>query len=108
MIPELFKMISSRITPGVLEMVNNYLSDEQIALLLVKNINPYIVLSLQDEAKLRGVHRKTLRGMKERGEVSSKRGSEIGVNMEEAPNRPKNSHKSVKYSHSGPDKSKPM
>jgi len=89
MIPELFKIILPRINPRVLEVVHSHLTDEQIGLLLVKLINPYVVLSQQEEAKLRGVNRKTLRGMKTRGEVSAQRGSTIGVNIEEAPNYPK-------------------
>ena len=71
MIPELFKILLPRINPTVLEVVHSHLTDEQIGLLLVKLINPYIVLSQQEEAKLRGVNRKTLRGMKTRGEVSA-------------------------------------
>ena len=74
MIPELFKIILPRINPRVLEVVHSHLTDEQIGLLLVKLINPYIVLSQQEEAKLRGVNRKTLRGMKARGEVSAPSG----------------------------------
>ncbi|MEI7957762.1 MAG: hypothetical protein WCI40_01535 [Verrucomicrobiota bacterium] len=85
MIPELFKIILPRINPTVLEVVHSHLTDEQIGLLLVKLINPYIVLSQQEEAKLRGVNRKTLRGMKTRGELSALGGSPIGVNNKEAP-----------------------
>lgn len=69
MIQELFEIIRPRITPRVLEVVNKHLTDEQIGLLLVKLINPYVVLTQQEEATLRGVNRKTLRGMKARGEV---------------------------------------
>ena len=69
MIPELFTILLPRITPRVLEMINDHLTDEQIALLFVKLINPYVVLSLQEEDILRGVDRKTLRGMKSRGEA---------------------------------------
>ena len=83
MIPELFKIILPRITPRVLEVIHNHLTDEQIGLLLVKLINPYVVLSQQEEAMLRGVNRKTLRGMKARGEVAAHRSSALGVNLGE-------------------------
>lgn len=96
MTSELFKIISPRITPRVLEVVHSHLTDEQIGLLLVKLINPYIVLSQQEEAKLRGVNRKTLRGMKARGEVPNFLGCDFGVNLEEAPNFPKSTRKSPK------------
>ena len=66
---ELFEIIRPRITPNILKMVHSRLTDEQIALLLVKMINPYIVLSQQEEAVLRGINRKTLREMKTRGEI---------------------------------------
>ena len=66
---ELFEIIRPRITPNVLKMVHSRLTDEQIALLLVKMINPYIILSQQEEATLRGINRKTLREMKARGEI---------------------------------------
>ena len=94
MIQELFEIIRPRITPRVLEVVHNHLTDEQIGLLLVKLINPYVVLSQQEEAMLRGVNRKTLRGMKARGEVPAHRTSPLeGVNFEEAPNCPKSGPK---------------
>lgn len=96
MIPELFNILLPRITPKVLEVVNRHLTDEQIGLLLVKLINPYIVISQEEEATLRGVNRKTLRGMKARGEVSSSRSSNLGVNLEEAPIFPKSGAKSPK------------
>ncbi len=69
MTQELFEILRPRINARVLEIVHEHLSDEQIGLLLVKMINPYVVLSQQEEAKLRGVDRKTLRGMKQRGEL---------------------------------------
>ena len=90
MIQELYNIISPRITPRVLEMVHNHLTDEQIGLLLVKLINPYVVLSQQEEAKLRGVNRKTLRGMKTRGEIPAQRSDPLGVNIEKHPVLPKN------------------
>ena len=108
MIPELFNILLPRITPGVLEVVYSHLTDEQIGLLLVKLINPYIILSQQEEAKLRGVNRKTLRGMKARGEVSSQRGSEKGVNQEEAPNRPKSAPERPKIAQTGRGIPKPL
>ncbi len=88
MIQELFEIIRPRITPRVLEVVNNHLTDEQIGLLLVKLINPYVVLSQQEEAILRGVDRKTLRGMKARGEIDTHRSGPVGVNLRESPNCP--------------------
>ena len=99
MIPELFKIILPRITPQVLEVVHRHLTDEQIGLLLVKLINPYIVMSHEEEATLRGVNRKTLRGMKARGEVAAHRSRDLGVNHEEVPNRPNLGPKSPKITH---------
>ena len=66
---ELFEIIRPRITPHVLNMVHSRLTDEQIALLLLKMINPHVILSQQEEAILRGINRKTLREMKARGEI---------------------------------------
>lgn len=66
----LFRIIEPRINDRVLKFVHERLTDEQIGLLLVKMINPYIVFSQQEEAKLRGIDRKTLRGMKARGELA--------------------------------------
>lgn len=66
---DLFNLLRPRINEQVLEVVHKHLTDEQIGLLLVKLINPYIVLSQQEEAKLRGIDRKTLRSMKARGEI---------------------------------------
>ena len=108
MIPELFKIILPRITPRVLEVVHSHLTDEQIGLLLVKLINPYVVFSQQEEAELRGVNRKTLRGMKSRGEVSAQRGTPMGVNREEDPNCPKSSSERPKNSQYGRSVSKPL
>lgn len=91
MIPEIFNLLLlPRLNPSVLEVVNRHLSDEQIGLLLVKLINPYIVLSHQEEAVLRGVNRKTLRGMKSREELAVASRRKTGVNYEKAPNLPKN------------------
>ncbi len=84
MTQELFEILRPRINARVLEIIHNHLSDEQIGLLLVKLINPYAVLSQQEEAKLRGVDRKTLRGMKARGELPEQR----GVNSPDAPKFP--------------------
>ena len=84
MTQELFEILRPRINARVLEIVHKHLSDEQIGLLLVKLINPYAVLSQQEEAKLRGVDRKTLRGMKARGELPE----EGGVNSQDAPSFP--------------------
>ncbi|MCX6967765.1 MAG: hypothetical protein NTZ46_08320 [Verrucomicrobia bacterium] len=108
MIPELFKIILPRLTPGVLEVVHSHLTDEQIGLLLVKLINPYAILSQQEEAKLRGVNRKTLRGMKTRGEVSPVRGSTMGVNKKNDPNRPKIDPERPKNAQLGRGHAKPM
>jgi len=108
MIPELFKIILPRITPAVLEVVHSHLTDEQIGLLLVKLINPYVVFSQQEEAELRGVNRKTLRGMKSRGEVSAQRGTPMGVNGEESPNCPKSSSEFPKNTQHRPGISKPL
>ncbi|MDD5350833.1 MAG: hypothetical protein PHQ12_11540 [Chthoniobacteraceae bacterium] len=88
MIQELFEIIRPRITPRVLEVVHRHLTDEQIGLLLVKLINPYVVLSQQEEAILRGVNRKTLRGMKARGEIAAHRSGPLGVNLQETPKYP--------------------
>lgn len=82
----LFRILEPRINARVLKIVNDHLSDEQIGLLLVKLINPYAVLSQQEEAKLRGIDRKTLRGMKARGELPA---AGEAVNPQESPNRPK-------------------
>lgn len=87
MIQDLFDILRPRINARVLEIVNNHLSDEQIGLLLVKLINPYAVLSQQEEATLRGVDRKTLRGMKARGELPAQTAG--SVNVQEAPFIPK-------------------
>jgi len=73
--------------------------------LLVKLINPYIVLSQQEEANLRGVNRKTLRGMKAHGEVPS---SQFGVNVEEPPSRPKSGYKHPKTDHQAKGNQKPL
>jgi hypothetical protein len=108
MIQELYKIILPRITPKVLEVVHSHLSDEQIGLLLVKLINPYVVLTQQEEAILRGVNRKTLRGMKARGEVPAHRSSPLGVNLEEIPNRPKSGLKTPKTTHPGVGSPKPL
>ncbi len=85
MMQNLFEILQPRINARVLEIVHNHLSDEQIGLLLVKLINPYAVLSQQEEAQLRGVDRKTLRGMKARGEIAPR----SGVNPQDAPSFPK-------------------
>jgi len=66
---DLFEIIRPRINPNILKIVHSHLTDEQIALLLLKLINPYIILSQQEEATLRGINRKTLREMKTRGEI---------------------------------------
>ena len=108
MIPELFTILLPRITPRVLEMINDHLTDEQIALLFVKLINPYVVLSLQEEAILRGVDRKTLRGMKSRGEVASQRGSSVSVNGEDSPKSPKSGSKHSKNPHQKQVPPKPL
>lgn len=39
------------------------MTDEKVALLIVKAINPYEILSQEEEAILRGVTPKTLRGL---------------------------------------------
>jgi len=108
MIPELFTIIRPRITPRVLEVVNRHLSDEQIALLLVKLINPYVVFSQQEEAMLRGVNRKTLRGMKTRGEVATHRGGALAVNLGESPNFPQMGSERPKNTQSGRVNPKPL
>jgi hypothetical protein len=84
MTQELFGIIKPRINKRVLEVVHKHLTDEQIGLLIVKLINPYAVFSQQEEAKLRGIDRKTLRGMKSRGELPAE-----GVNHNNAPSLPK-------------------
>lgn len=89
MTQEFFEILRPRINARVLEIVHNHLNDEQIGLLLVKLINPYIVLSQQEEAKLRGIDRKTLRGMKSRGEIPP----EEGVKTAAAPNHPESGGK---------------
>ena len=96
MTQDLFDILRPRINARVLEIVHNHLSDEQIGLLLVKLINPYAILSQQEEAALRGVDRKTLRGMKARGEVPGR--PTEGVNRTDAPNRPKSGLSSPKTS----------
>ena len=85
MIQQLFEIIRPRINPQVLEVVHKHLTDEQIGLLLVKLINPYVMLTQQEEAVLRGVNRKTLRGMKSRGEVPVRLTTVGDVNAEELP-----------------------
>lgn len=105
MIPELFKILLPRITPRVLEVIHSHLSDEQIGLLLVKLINPYVVLSQQEEAVLRGVNRKTLRGMKARGEIGAQRGVPLDVNSEEDSFFPKKASKRAK---NGPEREYPQ
>lgn len=108
MIPELFKIISPRITPRVLEVVHGHLTDEQIGLLLVKLINPYVVFTQQEEAELRGVNRKTLRGMKDRGEIPGHRSIQVGVNLAEAPILPKTGRDHLKNTHAQPSRPKPL
>jgi hypothetical protein len=108
MIPELFKIILPRITPRVLEVIHTHLSDEQIGLLLVKLINPYIVLSQQEEAMLRGINRKTLRGMKARGEVAVHRTGSLGVNPQKDSNFPKSGLKRPRNSQLGSGDPKPL
>lgn len=97
MTQDLFDILRPRINARVLEIVHNHLSDEQIGLLLVKLINPYAILSQQEEAQLRGVDRKTLRGMKARGEVPTR--PKEGVNRGYAPNRPKDDLSGAKTPH---------
>lgn len=41
------------------------MTDEKVALLIVKAINPYEVLTQTEESVLRGVTAKTLRGLKQ-------------------------------------------
>ncbi|XHR29370.1 MAG: hypothetical protein ACFUZC_02170 [Chthoniobacteraceae bacterium] len=102
MIQEIFEIIRPRITPRVLEVVNQHLTDEQIGLLLVKLINPYVVLTQQEEAILRGVNRKTLRGMKARGEVPVRPEETAGgVNRKELPIFPQKAPKRAKRSPRG-------
>ena len=84
---ELFELIRPRITPNVLKMVHSRLTDEQIALLLLKMINPYIILTQQEEATLRGINRKTLREMKARGEIPPHLGCE-GCQPRKTPKSP--------------------
>ena len=108
MIPELFKILLPRINPTVLEVVHSHLTDEQIGLLLVKLINPYVVFSQQKEAELRGLNRKTLRGMKSRGEVAPLGDAPPGVNSGDAPILPKNGHKSPKNAQAGGPHPKPL
>ena len=80
---ELFDLLlRPRINATVLEILNRRLDDEQVALLLLTEANPYVILTQQEEAKLRGVSPKTLRGMKERGEISK------GVNPQFSPKFP--------------------
>ena len=108
MIPELYDLLRPRITPQVLEMVHRHLTDEQIGLLLVKLINPYIVMSHEEEATLRGVNRKNLRGMKARGEVAAHRSHDLGVNHEKVPNRPNLGPKSPKITPEAKGNPKPL
>ena len=89
MISELFQILQPRINARVLALVNRHLSDEQIGLLLVKMINPYAILSQQEEATLRGVDPKTLRGMKSRGELDDSPGARLGVNAKNSQNLPR-------------------
>ncbi len=84
MTQELFGILKPRINKRVLEIIHEHLTDEQIGLLIVKLINPYAVFSQQEEAKLRGIDRKTLRGMKSRGELPSN-----SVKQNNAPMLPK-------------------
>ena len=55
------------ITPKVKKLAMQRLgfTDEKIALLLVKAINPHEVLTEEEEATLRGITAKTLRGFKQ-------------------------------------------
>jgi hypothetical protein len=94
MIPELFQILQPRVTPQVLKVIHRHLNDEQIGLLLVKLINPYVIFSQQEEAILRGVNRKTLRGMKARGEVPS-----LCVNAQDDSILPKPGSKEAKLPH---------
>lgn len=45
------------------------MTDQKVALLIVKAVNPYEVLTQEEEAILRGVSRDKLRGHKERKEL---------------------------------------
>ncbi len=89
MTSELFQILQPRINARVLALVHRHLSDEQIGLLLVKMINPYAVLSQQEEAILRGIDPKTLRGMKSRGELEDLPGQRTCVNCKHSPNLPR-------------------
>jgi len=94
----LFRLIEPRINDRVLKIIHERLTDEQLGLLLVKMINPYIVFSQQEEAKLRGIDRKTLRGMKARGELAN---LDETVNPQDAPKRPKSGPKYPASPHPG-------
>jgi len=104
MIQDLFDILRPRINARVLEIVHNHLSDEQIGLLLVKLINPYAVLSQQEEARLRGVDRKTLRGMKARGELPPQASG--GVNVQDASFIPKTASNRPLSPHQGKPRKK--
>jgi len=93
---DLFGLLRPRINERVLEVVHKHLTDEQIGLLLVKLINPYVVLSQQEEAKLRGIDRKTLRSMKARGEIPA-----TPVNDESRPMFPKSGSSGSNSPHRG-------
>jgi hypothetical protein len=45
------------------------MTDEKVALLIVKAVNPYMLLTQEEESLLRGVTPKTLRGLKQRNEL---------------------------------------
>lgn len=109
MIQELFEILRPRITPRVLDVIHNHLTDEQIGLLLVKLINPYVVLTQQEEAILRGVNRKTLRGMKARGEIPAHRTPPMGVSTHKKPqNAPEPAQNSLKNNQLGMITPKPL
>jgi len=81
MLKELFDLVLlPRINAEVFEILNRHLNNEQIALLILMQVNPYMVLTQQQEALLRGVNPKTLRGMKQRGEIAQKVNPDFSLN----------------------------
>ena len=84
-------ILQPRINARVLDIVNSLMDDEQLALLVVRQINPYFVFSQKQEAKLRGIDPKTLRGMKQRGEIGKE------VNTDSSQSLPKNGAELPKF-----------
>lgn len=65
-------LLISKATPEVMERVSDLLGlddPERLALLIARELNPAHIFTEEEEARMRGVSAKTLRGMKQKKEV---------------------------------------